>query len=368
MSNTQINAHTKLLTSIKETNLAIDALNAPNSAQLKTVIARGICISSFTYIENYIQHRWKEVCLEINSYCTRSFTQHKPSKQGRIIKKQMQFTAAQKFNTHTQVLEATRTLSNILNAITNQSNILYSEDLFYPKGSNINERELKNAFALIIDNYIDLFETLQQQITATPINQNEESALKDFKDLKKLRHTAAHDPSFTPSLHTISREITQNVLTFCARFDLIVSKFASTQVTITDPNRKPKDITTEDFHNWRAIQIDSALSHLTVHDFDDTTFNLFTISHHTSSPKSIPVANVIQTLNPIIRAKFTLQNGQLDPNSIEDFLHEREVQLTINNIVPRIVSNGDNDNYFCLYYNHKFEIIDWRLEGSLAIG
>lgn len=367
MSNTHNNAHTKLITSIKETNLAIDALHTPYNANLNSVIARGICISSFTYIENYIQLRWKEVCLEINSKCIRSFSQHKPSKQGLILKRQMQFTATRKFNTRTQVLEAIRTLSNILNAITDQSNILYSEDLFQPKGSNINERELKAAFALIVDNYHDLFETLQLQITPVPTNGNKQSALTDFKDLKKLRHTAAHDPSFTPSLHTISRDITQSVLTFCVRFDLIISRFASIHLALTDPKKKPREITTEDFHNWRAIQIDSTLSHLAVYDFDDNFFNISEISDHTSSTNMISLEDILQQVNPMIRIKFPLSNGRLDPTDIEPFFCERQIQDTINSIVVRSVSNGDNESYFCLYYTHKFQIIDWRLEGSLAI-
>ena len=41
------------------------------------------------------------------------------------------------------------------------------------------------------------------------------------------------------------------------------------------------------------------------------------------------------------------------------------IQNIINDTLKRNVTNGNNDSYFYLFYDHDFKIVDWNFTGSL---
>jgi hypothetical protein len=368
-------AHANLIESTEGILAAIDMLYSDNNEQFKAVMTRGICVGAFSYIEDFIQQRWKEVCSKINAHTTHQLHLLKTNKQRQIIKRQLTYTLQQKLSTREQLREETSTLLQLLRSLEGtsegQQTLLLSENLFRPKGSNINPKELKNSFAVLSCEHEDLFELLGEQLTPPATNNNTKvKPLTSFKELMNLRHAAAHNPNLKNESLLLNKSLDQKMLLFAACFDLIISKLAS---ELSAPRAQGSntfyELQPDDFSDWRAIQVSSSQSLVKIFDFSLRTAQLQQLTDSNVVSNSISFEEILKrSESPLLTyAKYPLTDGQLSSARSVEFMRDKSIQSIINSMKIRNTLHGNNNDFFCIYFDDNFNIIDWRLEGALQL-
>ena len=48
-------------------------------------------------------------------------------------------------------------------------------------------------------------------------------------------------------------------------------------------------------------------------------------------------------------------------------MRDKSIQSIINSMKIRNTLHGNNNDFFCIYFDDNFNIIDWRLEGALQL-
>lgn len=372
MSTQLPNSRTRLIDAIEGLSAAINDLPNIENPQLKAVITRGICVGAFNYIEEFIQQRWKEVCSEINRQTTHQFQLLDSKKQSQILIRQLDHTLKQNLSKTSNLKDATSTLFQLLTSLNGKPTLLLSETLFKPKGSNINLTELNNAFGILSCKHLKLFKSLGNQLTLPSTNgsgnQEDRSPLDCFEFLKDLRHSAAHNPNLQSESLLLNQQIDNKMLLFACCFDLIVTTIATKLIRSKSQNNNPfSSPKSSDFHNWRAIQLSEQRSDVLVYDFHPDTNQLQCITRQQIKSQTISVSSILERCNsPLLtHGEFLLTNGELSPKSGTRFVKNHMIQNIITDTLKRNVTNGDNDSYFYLFYDHDFKIIDWNFTGSL---
>lgn len=368
-------AHTNLIESTEGILAAIDMLYSDNNEQLKAVMTRGICVGAFSYIEDFIQQRWKEVCFKINAHTTHQLHSLKTKKQRQIIRRQLTHTLQQKLSTREQLREDTSTLLQLLRSLEGtsegQQTLLLSENLFSPNGSNINLKELRNSFEVLSCKHEDLFDALGEQLTPPATNNNTKvKPLTSFKDLLKRRHDAAHNPNLKNESLLLNESLDQKMLLFAACFDIIISKLASELITPqARASNKFYKLQSDDFSDWRAIQVSSSQSLVKIFDFSLRTTQLQQLRDSNVVSNSISFEEILKrSESPLLTyAKYPLTDGQLSSARPAEFMRDQSIQSIINSIKIRNTVHGNNNDFFCIYFDDNFNIIDWRLEGALRL-
>ena len=261
----------------------------------------------------------------------------------------------------------TYSLYDLLCALNGASQSLVSEELFRPDGSNIKEKELRDSFALISIQMNSLFKELGRQFVKDYSPKTDEIIpLNSFRDLQKLRHKAAHDPSFSMQ-SLLAKDIDQNMLMFALCFDLAVSTFALKIIRGCDQQSKELvSVAHDDFVNWRAVTISCDTGRVSTFRFNEQLSKLSEMCQGTSRETHIEYRDLLANLDlPLShREKYPLSASELSERAAADLLRESYVQDGIAELLER----SDADPCPCaysVYFDDEYNILDWRLEGAL---
>lgn len=366
MSVRNVSAHEALLEAVRGIRATVEGVLHRMDGSAKKVVAKGVYVGAFNYLELFIWDRWRELCGVINHKCSYRFADLDPVRQKRALHKQITYLSKRKFK-DVDIKSLTYSLYDLLCALNGASQSLLSEELFRPNGSNVNEEGLRDSFALISIHMNTLFKELGRQfVKAYCPTSDEIIPLQSFRSLEKLRHEAAHDPSFSMQ-SLLAKDIDQSMLMFALCFDLTVSTFAHKIIRGCDPQSKELvSVAHDDFVNWRAVIISCDTGRVSVFRFNEQLSELSEMCPGTSREIHIEYGDLLANVDlPLShRKKYPLSASELSESAAADLLRESYVQNGIDELLER----SDSDPWPCaysVYFDDEYNILDWRLEGAL---
>lgn len=368
MSVGNVSAHEALLEAVRGIRATVEGVLRGMDGSAKKVVAKGVYVGAFNYLELFIWDRWRELCAVINHNSSYRFVDLSPDLQRRALRKQIVYLSKRKFK-GTELKDLTYSLYDLLCALNNASQSLLSEELFRPDGSNISEGGLRDSFALISIQMNKLFKQLGRQFVKEYSPESTEIIpLESFRSLEDFRHEAAHNPSFSMQ-SLLANEIVQNMLMFALCFDLAVSTFALKVIRACDQQSKSLvSFTDDDFVNWRAVIISRDKGQLSVFRFNQQLSELSKMRQETSREIHIECDELLANLDlPLShRVKYPGSASELSESAAADLLREPYVQ----NGIAELLEQFDSDYSTCaysVYFDNEYNILDWRLERALMV-
>lgn len=366
VSEGNVSAHKALLEAVRGIRVTVESVLHEMDGSAKKVVAKGVYVGAFNYVELFIWERWRELCSVINNKSTYCFVDLGPVLQRKALQKQIEYSSKRKFK-GAELKDLTYSLYDLLCALNGASQSLVSEELFRPNGSNVNEDELCDSFALLSVPVKEIFKMLGDQFVKEDCSGSTEVIpLRSFRALQKHRHRAAHDPSFSMQ-SLLAQNIDQDMLMFALCFDLAVSAFAAKM--IRSGNQKAEQAVSVDddvFVNWRAVIISRDTGQVSVFQFDKQVSKLSEICAGTSRVTLFEYGDLVASLElPLSRrAKYPVSASELSESAAADFLRESYVQNRIGELLDR----SESDSWQCaysVYFDDEYNILDWRLERAL---
>lgn len=366
MSVGNVSAHEALLEAVRGIRATVESVLRGMDGSAKKVVAKGVYVGAFNYLELFIWDRWCELCGVINHNSSYCFADLDSDQQRKALNKQIVYLSKRKFK-GMDLKSLTYSLYDLLCALNGASQSLVSEELFRPDGSNIKEKELRDSFALISIQMNSLFKELGRQFVKDYSPKTDEIIpLNSFRSLQKLRHKAAHDRSFSMQ-SLLAKDIDQNMLMFALCFDLAVSTFALKIIRGCDQQSKELvSVAHDDFVNWRAVTISCDTGRVSIFRFNEQLSKLSEMCQGTSRETHIEYGDLLANLNlPLsYREKYPLSASELSESAAADLLRESYVQ----NGIAELLERSDADPCPCaysVYFDDEYNILDWRLEGAL---
>ena len=368
MSVGNVSAHEALLEAVRGIRATVESVLRGMDGSAKKVVAKGVYVGAFNYLELFIWDRWRELCGVINHKSSYCFADLDPDQQRNALRKQILYSSKRKFK-GTDLTSLTYSLYDLLCALNGASQSLVSEELFRPDGSNIKERELRDSFALISIQMNSLFKELGRQFVkdySPKLDKDKIIPLEAFRSLRKLRHKAAHDRSFSMQ-SLLAKDIDQSMLMFALCFDLAVSTFALKIIRDCDQQSKQLvSVPRDDFVNWRAVIISCDTGRVSVFRFNEQLSKLSEMCQGTSRETHIEYGDLLANVDlPLShREKYPLSVSELSESAAADLLREAYVQ----NGIAELLERSDSDPCPCaysVYFDDQYNILDWRLEGAL---
>ena len=361
-----VSAHKALLEAVRGIHATVESVLHEMDGSAKRVVAKGVYVGAFNYLELFIWERWRELCSVINEKSTHCFVDLDAKLQRQALRKQIVYLSKRKFS-GADLKGLTHSLYDMLCALNGASQSLVSEELFRPHGSNVDEDELRDSFALISVPMKDIFKMLGEQFVKDDCSGSEVVIpLRSFRTLQRHRHSAAHDPSFSMQ-SLLAQNIDQDMLMFALCFDLAVSAFAAKM--IQSGNQKAEHAVSVDddvFVNWRAVIISRDSGRVSVFQFDKQVSKLSEIAAGTSRETHFEYGDLVASVDlPLSRrTKYPVTASELSESAAADFLRESYVQ----NGIAELLERSDLDPCPCdysVYFDDEYNILDWRLEGPL---
>jgi len=365
-------AHRELLDAVRGVRSAIGNRNLQEDEALKKVVARGIYIGAFNFLEGYIQARWSEACSVLNSLSPLCLDKFDTGVQENMIRSQIshlpkKLSPDKVGRTGGPVFaEVCERLHLLLDSISGKRHFTVSSDLFRPLGSNVQADELISTFKLIGINAKDAFGKLARQLFAgVDLGGRTARPLDAFDELSRMRHQAAHDPSFDGQTVLFSK-VEHNILLYALCFDIIISSFVTENLAVGSSSASCFRFRENSFCNWRAVCLDGDLSCVHVYDFVPGYFSFDERFSSFVNESCITFEDVKSSELLPLSSRALLKNDDINSDLLVGIFRDSAFQKFIASLCPRELHHGDEMNYFSVFYDPSYGIIDWTLNGDLA--
>lgn len=365
-------AHRELLDAVRGVRSAIGNRELQEDEALKKVVARGIYIGAFNFLEGYIQARWSEACSVLNNLSPLYLDKFDAGVQEEMIRSQIshlpkKLPPDKVDRTEGPVFaEVCERLHLLLDSISGKRHFAVSSDLFRPLGSNVQADQLISAFKLIGINAKGAFGKLARQLFAgVDLGGRTALPLDAFDELSRMRHQAAHDPSFDGQTVLFSK-VEHNILLYALCFDIIISNFVAQNLAVGISSASCFKFRENLFCNWRAVCLDSDLSCVRVYDFVpgyfkfDQRFSAF-VNETCISFEDVKASELLP-----LSSRALLKNDDITSDLLVGILRDSTFQNFITSLCPRELHHGDKVNYFSVFFDSSYGIIDWALNGDFA--
>lgn len=365
-------AHRELLDAVRGVRSAIGNRNLQEDEALKKVVARGIYIGAFNFLEGYIQARWLEACSVLNSLSPLCLYNFDSGVQENMIRSQISHLPKKLSPDKVgraggpDFAEVCERLHSLLDSISGKGHFAVSVDLFRPLGSNVQADELISAFKLIGINAKSAFGKLARQLFAgVDLGGRTARPLDAFDELSRIRHQAAHDSSFDGQTVFFST-VEHNILLYALCFDIIVSNFVAQNSAVGSSSASCFKFRENMFCNWRAVCLDGDLSCVWVYDFVPGHFKFDERFSSFVNKTCITFEDVKSSELLPLSSRALLKSNDINSDLLVGIFRDSRFQKFIASLCPRELHHGDEVNYFSVFYDPSYGIIDWTLSGDLA--
>ena len=97
MRDGNVSAHKALLEAVRGIHTTVESVLHEMDGSAKKVVAKGVYVGAFNYLELFIVERWRELCSVINEKSTYCFVDLDAKLQRKALRKQIVYSSKRKF-------------------------------------------------------------------------------------------------------------------------------------------------------------------------------------------------------------------------------------------------------------------------------